>query len=199
MLPWMDFALAGIILWETISGYVFGLKTAIVRICVMLAAFLVSVPLAPNCTAYLRPVFAQTIKASIAARAAEASSGFGIFINLGPWQGILGIPTAADPGAYINSVLELSLNVISLSFLLIVIIAAFRLMEPKSAREPQAFGAAAGFAEGVITVLVILVLIPVLAVGKQGQLFVSALETSWTAHLFEQAVQVIVSQLAFYV
>lgn len=197
MFPWMDFLIAGVVVWEIAAGYIYGIRKACVRICVFVGSGLISLLAASNCATYLRPLLEPVFRASIEEKVVAASTGQ-IDLNLGLWQSLLDIPSGPG-GNYIHNLLSLSINVSGTCFLILVILLVFKLIESKERSGSGWAGALTGFLGGLVTAWTGLAVVPVLALAGSGSLLVSALQGSWLASFFQPIVEKIIRFMALFV
>lgn len=195
MFLWLDILMAGILVWETASGYVYGVKTACVRILVLVGAVIVSLKSTANCSAYIQPVLAGRIGDALGAKVIAASTNQGKVIYLGLWQNVLSQTTGSD-NAFYQSLMALIINVISFCFLFLVIFVFYRLLERRNNLASGFAGALFGFCGGLVAIMLILAVAPVLALAGRGDFLATAIEDSWLLRAFEPFIQNIVDIMA---
>jgi len=189
MFSWLDLLAAGLIAWKTVGGYLFGFSAACKRLALFLGSALICLFFASNCAIYVRPYVAGVFRMSIEEKVVAASSTQKFYTYLGPWQQIVGLPSGLGLAEFLNSLLSLAVNVTGFCILLVILSAAAHIFNSPNKVRFRVWGGAAGFVLGIVLVSLALAVMPVLALGERGTLFVSAMEESWTARLLAPFVQ----------
>lgn len=195
---WFDLLLIAVSVWGMVAGGLLGVKAAVTRILVIAVALFISLPFAANCAPYLPPIFAERFATALEEKVIAVSTGQSAGLTLGPWQDIvMSVPASTTA---LPELILLALNITGLVFLILVICGSFRLLERSRIKTvPSWAGACAGFVGGLLTVLLILALAPVLALGERGVLLTIAIEESMVARLLKPLVQGLVHFVAPYV
>lgn len=190
MFPWLDLLLMGVIIWGAVTGYLCGLKRAIIRLGVLMGALLCSLPFASNCAVFLSPRLISVFKANY------ENSALPTVVSplLAPWQKVLTLEAVAGD----QHLIFISINVAALTFLMLAVLIAFRLLE-KPKISLSVAGLAVGSALGVLAATYLLALSPVLVLGEAGIALAEAGEQSWLVRLLQPVVQGLVQLLAPFV
>jgi hypothetical protein len=194
MFPWLDLLLAGVVAWGAVTGYLAGFKRALTRLCALIGALLISLPFAGNCAVYLGPKLEPIFTAGFQDLAITAGTASPL---LGPWQDVLTIETIT--GESLQLLIALGVKVAALSFLMLTLLIAFRLLEKPKIPVSGAGGLAAGVLLGLATVIFFLAIAPVLVLGKAGAVLATAAGESWLARWLSPLVHALVHFLAPFV
>lgn len=192
MFPWLDLLLVGLIIWGAVTGYVGGLKRAIIRLGVLVGALLIPLPFASNCAAFLAPRLQPVFQAYYK----NFSLPAGASPWLAPWQDVIILEVASGDG--IQHLITIGINVAALAFLMLAVLITFRLFERPKVRL-SAGGLVAGLALGVVAATFFLALAPVLLPGKVGASLAVAAGQSWLVPLLQPIVQGLVKLVAPFV
>ena len=192
---WFDLLLGLIIVWEGIAGFLYGLKSAGLRLGFFAGAFVLSLPFAANSSLYLRPLLEPVFHTSIETKTVAASTGAG-YDFLGPWQSVVGVTTTTGMDEFLDRLVSLALNVTSFIFLVMVLVTAYRLVEKRRMQGAGSLGVIVGAAGGLLICMVILTVVPILALAEKGTILATALDDSSAAKAFGPLIQGIVSLIA---
>jgi uncharacterized membrane protein required for colicin V production len=190
MFPWLDLLLVGVIIWGAVTGYLGGLRRAIIRMGVLVGALLCALPFASNCAVFLAPRLQSVFEANYY-NSALPTGGSPL---LNPWQEVLTLEAVAGD----QHIISIGINVAALTFLMLAVLIAFRLLE-KPKFSLSAGGLAAGSALGILAATYFLALSPVLVLGKAGMALADAAGQSRLVPLLQPIVQGLVQLLAPFV
>lgn len=197
--PWLDFFLAALLIWATVSGYIVGTRRAGLRLCASMGATLLPLPFAANCARYLRPLVEPVYLEAWGHKVVAVSSIPNQWVYLGPWQNV--VPLPAGPGD-LNSeqIIHLALNLTGLVFLITVLALIITILRKiKPATEPTKLGILLGLGQGLVMVSTIIILSPIGTLVERGTLISSALTESVAVQLFMPLLQRLVKVIAPFV
>lgn len=195
MFPWLDLALAGLILWGAAAGYWGGVKPALVRLFFLVAGLLAALPFVRNAAAHLRPGLEPILEAGINKLSLPAAANSHYYF--GPWWEILALEVTQ--GERMATFLRLATNLAALTLLMAAAYLPAALLA--KTRKPAASfsGLAIGLIVGLAVALLFLALGPVLILGKAGDVLAPATADSLLAGLLSPLVQTLVHFMAFFV